>query len=130
KKSAPGAGIIHFFGGIHEIYFPYILMRPMLFIAVILGGMSGVFTLVLLNGGLFAPASPGSILAISAVTPHTASAFIANYAAVLVAGAVSFIASSFILKTGKQGEEDIVEATRKMQEMKGKKSSVSSILTG
>jgi mannitol PTS system EIICBA or EIICB component len=129
KKSAPGAGIIHFFGGIHEIYFPYILMRPMLFLAVILGGMSGVFTLVLLGGGLFAPSSPGSIIAITAVTPHHAGAYIANYAAVLVAGAVSFIASSFILKTGKQGEEDIEAATRKMQEMKGKKSSVAGAIT-
>jgi mannitol PTS system EIICBA or EIICB component len=129
KKSAPGAGIIHFFGGIHEIYFPYILMRPMLFLAVILGGMSGVFTLVLLGGGLFAPSSPGSIIAITAVTPHHAGAYIANYAAVLVAGAVSFIASSFILKTGKQDEEDIEAATRKMQEMKGKKSSVAGAIT-
>jgi len=130
KKSAPGAGIIHFLGGIHEIYFPYILMRPMLFIAIILGGMSGVFTLVLLGGGLFAPSSPGSIIAITAVTPHHASAFIANYAAVFVAGAVSFLVSAFILKTGKQGEEDIEAATQKMQEMKGKKSSVAGAITG
>ncbi|WP_264737545.1 PTS mannitol transporter subunit IICBA [Cytobacillus firmus] len=130
KKSAPGAGIIHFFGGIHEIYFPYILMRPMLMIAVILGGMSGVFTLVLLGGGLFAPSSPGSIIAITAVTPHHASAYIANFAGVLVAAAVSFIVSAFIMKTGKQGEEDIEEAAKKMQEMKGKKSSVSNVFEG
>ncbi|MCA1034097.1 PTS mannitol transporter subunit IICBA [Bacillus infantis] len=129
KQSAPGAALIHFFGGIHEIYFPYILMRPLLFIAVILGGMSGVFTLVLLGGGLFAPASPGSILAITAVTPHHASAYIANFAAVLVAGAVSFIASAFILKTGKQSDENIQAAAQKMQEMKGKKSSVASAFT-
>lgn len=124
RKSAPGAAIIHFFGGIHEIYFPYILMRPMLFLAVILGGMSGVFTLVLLGGGLFAPASPGSILAITAVTPHHASAYIANFAGVLVAGIVSFVVSAFVLKTGKQTDEDIEEAAKKMQELKGKKSSV------
>lgn len=130
KKSAPGAGIIHFIGGIHEIYFPYILMRPMLIIAVILGGMSGVFTLVLLGGGLFAPSSPGSIIAITAVTPHHASAYIANFAGVLAAGVVSFIVSSLILKTSKQSDEDLGEATRKMQEMKGKKSSVSGALTG
>ncbi|WP_449621815.1 PTS mannitol transporter subunit IICBA [Robertmurraya sp. Marseille-Q9965] len=129
KKSAPGAGIIHFFGGIHEIYFPYILMRPLLIVAVILGGMSGVFTLVLLGGGLFAPSSPGSILAITAVTPHHASAYIANFAGVIVAGVVSFIVSSFILKTGKQGEDDLEAAAQKMQEMKGKKSSVAGALT-
>ena len=127
KRTAPGAAIIQFFGGIHEIYFPYILMRPMLFLAVILGGMSGVFTLVLLGGGLLAPASPGSILAIMAVTPHHAGTYIANLAGVLVAGIVSFVISSFILKTGKEQEEDIEEAARKMQEMKGKKSSVSNV---
>jgi len=124
KQSAPGAGIIHFLGGIHEIYFPYVLMRPMLFFAVILGGMSGVFTLVLLGGGLVAPSSPGSIIAITAVTPPQAGAYMANYAAVLVATIVSLLISSIILKTSKQQDENIEEAARKMQEMKGKKSSV------
>ncbi|WP_026563176.1 PTS mannitol transporter subunit IICBA [Bacillus sp. UNC41MFS5] len=127
RRSAPGAAIIQFFGGIHEIYFPYILMRPMLFFAVILGGMSGVFTLMLLGGGLSAPASPGSILAIMAVTPPHASTYLANIAGVLVAGVVSFVLSSFILKTGKQQDEDIEDAARKMQEMKGKKSSVANV---
>ncbi|MFF2448875.1 PTS mannitol transporter subunit IICBA [Neobacillus sp. NPDC058068] len=127
KRSAPGAAIIQFFGGIHEIYFPYILMRPMLFFAVILGGMSGIFTLMLLGGGLASPSSPGSIIAIMAVTPPQASAYLANIAGVLVAGIVSFVLSSFILKTGKQKDEDIEEAARKMQEMKGKKSSVANV---
>ncbi|MFD2681728.1 PTS mannitol transporter subunit IICBA [Bacillus seohaeanensis] len=124
KQSAPGAGIIHFFGGIHEIYFPYVLMRPMLFVSVIVGGMSGVFTLVLLGGGLAAPASPGSILAIAAVTPPEGSAYLANFAAVIVATVVSFVISAFVLKTGKQKDENIEEAAEKMQAMKGKKSSV------
>lgn len=128
KQSAPGAGIIHFFGGIHEIYFPYVLMKPMLLISVILGGMSGIFTLVLLGGGLQAPASPGSIFAIAAVTPGKASVYFANFAAVFVATAVSFIISSFVLKSSKQDEDNIEEATNKMQEMKGKKSSVAGAL--
>ncbi|MFG6115804.1 PTS mannitol transporter subunit IICBA [Halobacillus sp. MO56] len=124
KQSAPGAALIHFLGGIHEIYFPYVLMRPMLILSVILGGMSGVFTLVLLGGGLGAPASPGSILAISAVTPPQPMVYVANFAAVIVATAVSFIVSAVVLKTGKQQDEDINEATQKMEQMKGKKSSV------
>ncbi|SFM34848.1 PTS system, mannitol-specific IIC component [Gracilibacillus orientalis] len=129
KQSAPGAGIIHFFGGIHEIYFPYVLMRPMLLIAVILGGMSGVLTLVLLGGGLTAPASPGSIIAITALTPTgDASVYIANFAAVIVATIVSFFVSGFVLKSSKQEDEDIEEATQKMQEMKGKESSVAGTL--
>ncbi|VFS85964.1 EIICBA-Mtl [Kluyvera cryocrescens] len=64
KQSAGGAAIIHFFGGIHEIYFPYVLMNPRLILAVILGGMTGVFTLTLFNAGLVSPASPGSIFAV------------------------------------------------------------------
>ncbi|MBU3568854.1 PTS mannitol transporter subunit IICBA [Priestia aryabhattai] len=126
KQSAPGAAIIQFLGGIHEIYFPYILMRPLLIIATILGGMSGVFTFVLLGGGLQAVASPGSILAIIAASPS--GGYLANIAGVLVAAVVSFSVSSLILKTGKQ-TEDLQEASRKMQEMKGKKSSVAGTLT-
>ncbi|WP_330999249.1 PTS mannitol transporter subunit IICBA [Rossellomorea arthrocnemi] len=130
KQSAPGAAIIHFLGGIHEIYFPYVLMKPMLFVSVILGGMSGVFTLVLLGGGLVSPASPGSIIAITAVTPPEGMAYLANFAAVIVAAAVSFIVSAIILKSSKATDEDIEGATKKMQEMKGKKSSVAGHVSG
>lgn len=64
KSSAPGAVIIHFLGGIHEIYFPYILMNPLLLIAVIAGGASGVFLFNLFDVGLTSTASPGSIIAL------------------------------------------------------------------
>ncbi|AIY06928.1 PTS system, mannitol-specific IIB component [Planococcus sp. PAMC 21323] len=129
KQSAPGAAIIHFLGGIHEIYFPYVLMKPMLLLAVVAGGMSGVFTLVLMGGGLVAPASPGSILAIAAVTPPEGMAYLANFAAVFVATAVSFVISAVILKASKQTDDDMEEATKKMEQMKGKKSSISREIT-
>ncbi|MCB5309181.1 PTS mannitol transporter subunit IICBA [Yersinia massiliensis] len=119
KQSAGGAAIIHFFGGIHEIYFPYVLMNPRLLLAVILGGMTGVFTLTLLNGGLVSPASPGSILAVLAMTPK--GAYFANIAAVAAAFAVSFVVSAILLKSSKikDDEEDSLEdATRRMQDMK------------
>ncbi|MBH2879606.1 PTS mannitol transporter subunit IICBA [Serratia marcescens] len=117
KQSAGGAAIIHFLGGIHEIYFPYVLMNPRLLLAVILGGMTGVFTLTMLNGGLVSPASPGSILAVLAMTPK--GAYFANIAAVCAAFAVSFVVSAFLLKTSKVKEDDDLEAaTRRMQEMK------------
>lgn len=117
KQSAGGAAIIHFLGGIHEIYFPYVLMNPRLLLAVILGGMTGVFTLTMLNGGLVSPASPGSILAILAMTPK--GAYSANIAAVVAAFAVSFVASALLLKTSKVKEDDSLEtATRRMQDMK------------
>ncbi|MBA7844438.1 PTS mannitol transporter subunit IICBA [Klebsiella sp. RHBSTW-00484] len=117
KQSAGGAAIIHFLGGIHEIYFPYVLMNPRLILAVILGGMTGVFTLTLLNGGLVSPASPGSILAVLAMTPK--GAYFANIAAIVAAMAVSFVVSAVLLKTSKVKEEDDIDAaTRRMQDMK------------
>ncbi|WP_299093648.1 PTS mannitol transporter subunit IICB [uncultured Metabacillus sp.] len=127
KQTAPGAVIIHFLGGIHEIYFPYILMKPMLILAAIAGGISGVFTFTVFNAGLVASPSPGSIIALLAMTPK------GNYTGVilgvLVAAAVSFAVASLILKTSKQKEEDITAATEKMESLKGKKSAVSSTLT-
>ena len=117
KQSAGGAAIIHFLGGIHEIYFPYVLMNPRLILAVILGGMTGVFTLTMLNGGLVSPASPGSILAVLAMTPK--GAYFANLSAVFAAFLVSFLVSGFLLKTSKVKEDDdLEEATRRMQDMK------------
>lgn len=118
KQSAGGAAIIHFFGGIHEIYFPYVLMNPRLLLAVILGGMTGVFTLTVLNGGLVSPASPGSILAVLAMTPK--GTYLANITAIAAAFVVSFVVSALLLKSSKATEGDeLAEATRKMQEMKG-----------
>lgn len=127
KRTAPGAAIIHFFGGIHEIYFPYVLMKPALFLSVILGGISGVFTLTVLDGGLLAPASPGSFIAMLAVSP--ASNYFANILAVLVAATVSFVVSFFVLKTDKSKTDDLEEATQKMQQLKGKESQVAQSLT-
>ena len=120
KGSAPGALIIHFFGGIHEIYFPYVLMKPTLILAVIAGGISGVFTLTMLNGGLVAPAAPGSFIAIMAMTAP--GAYIPNIAAVLVAAAVSFaVASVFIKASAKadaEAEDGLAAAQANMKAMK------------
>ncbi|RYM06489.1 PTS mannitol transporter subunit IICBA [Sporolactobacillus sp. THM7-7] len=128
KKSAPGAAVIHFFGGIHEIYFPYILMKPFLFVAAILGGAAGIFTVILLNGGLLAPASPGSIFAILAATPRSFANYAANMADVLVSVTVSFLTAALVLKADKSENDDLESATRKMENMKGKKSRVAGVL--
>lgn len=128
KQSAPGALIIQFLGGIHEIYFPYVLMRPLLILAVMAGGVAGTFTLSVFHAGLVAPASPGSIFAVLAMTPK--GGYLGVLAGVLVAAAVSFLVSALILKTTKaKDEEDLAEATSRMEEMKGKKSSVANVLT-
>lgn len=120
KESAPAAMIIHFLGGIHEIYFPYVLMKPRLIVAMIAGGMTGVLTLSLLNGGLRAPASPGSIFAVLLMTPGDA--FVGVIAAVVLACAVTFVVASVLLKSERvkttDREEDLDAATRRMREMK------------
>lgn len=129
RASAPGAAIIQFFGGIHEIYFPYVLMKPKLIIATILGGMTGVFINVLFGSGLRAPAAPGSIIAIYAQT--ASGSFLGVTLSVVGATAVSFLVAAFLLKTDKATDEpDLAAATASMESMKGKKSSVSAALVG
>jgi mannitol PTS system EIICBA or EIICB component len=129
KQTASGAGVIHFLGGIHEIYFPYILMRPLLLVAVIFGGAAGVFTFQLLGAGLVAAASPGSIFAILALTPR--GGYFGVIAGVLVATAVSFIIAALILKTAKQSDEDddeLAKATEKTSALKGKESRAADLI--
>jgi PTS system mannitol-specific IIC component len=129
KASAPGAALIHFFGGIHEIYFPYVLMRPLLILAAIAGGMTGIATLAVTNSGLVAPAAPGSIFAVIAQTSRDS--YVGVILAVLLAATASFLVASVILRTTRHSDEgDLSDATSKMEAMKGKKSSISSTLTG
>ena len=118
KESAPGAVIIHFLGGIHEIYFPYILMNPALILAVMLGGASGVLTFSVLGAGLVAAASPGSIIAILAMTAK--GKYFAVIAGVVVATAVSFLVSSVFVKraAARDEEQDLDAAQAQMKNMK------------
>ncbi|KYD25444.1 PTS mannitol transporter subunit IICB [Geobacillus sp. FSL W8-0032] len=128
KQSAPGAVIIHFLGGIHEIYFPYILMRPILILAAMAGGVSGVFTFTVFHAGLVAVPSPGSIFALLAMTPK--GNYLGVLAGVFVAAAVSFLVASVFLKAARQNEEeeDLAKAAEKMEQLKGKKSQVAAAL--
>ena len=118
KESAPGAVIIHFLGGIHEIYFPYILMNPALILAVMLGGASGVLTFSVLGAGLVAAASPGSIIAILAMTAK--GKYFAVIAGVVVATVVSFLVSSVFVKraAARDEEQDLDAAQAQMKNMK------------
>jgi len=70
KLSAPGAIVIHFFGGIHEIYFPYVLMHPIMILSVWAGGILADIIFVIFDAGLSATPSPGSIFAYLAVMPR------------------------------------------------------------
>ena len=118
KKTAPGALIIHFFGGIHEMYFPYVLMNPVLIVAMILGNGAGTLVYSILDVGLVAGPSPGSIFAYLMLTPK--GNFLGIIAGVLVSAAVSFLVASSILKVskGKGTDEDLQASTARSKAMK------------
>ena len=118
KKTAPGALIIHFFGGIHEMYFPYVLMNPVLIVAMILGNGAGILVYSILDVGLVAGPSPGSIFAYLMLTPK--GNFLGIIAGVLVSAAVSFLVASSILKVskGKGTDEDLQASTARSKAMK------------
>lgn len=119
KQSATGAAIIHFFGGIHEIYFPYILMNPILILSVILGGAAGVFVFSLFSVGLVATPSPGSIFAILALAYKGDALKI--LLGIVVSTIVSFVVSSFFMKRNSLSEEDFNNAKDTMKNLKQSK---------
>ena len=114
KDSAPGALIVHVLGGIHEIYFPYVLMNPLLLLATIGGSVAAMFFNTLFNVGLVSPASPGSILAMLAVAPRGGQIMV--IISFLIATAVSFVIASPIVKMS--GSASLEEAQNQMSEMK------------
>ncbi|MEY3971747.1 MAG: mannitol-specific PTS transporter subunit IIC [Aquiluna sp.] len=116
RGSAPGAIVIHFLGGIHEIYFPYVLLRPVLVLAAIAGGATGVATFLVTGVGLVATPSPGSIFAYLAVTPP--GNHFGVLLGILLSATVSFLVAWVILKATKSGDDDLAAAQAKSQAMK------------
>ena len=117
RDSAPGAIIIHFFGGIHEIYFPYVLMKPLTILGMIAGGMAGIVTFMTFGVGLTAGPSPGSIFSYLALTPR--GDHLGVIAGVLVAAAVSFAVTAVILKLSKRDDDtDLATFADRSQAMK------------
>ncbi len=109
RASAPGAALIQFVGGIHEVYFPYALMKPVLILALIGGGMTGVTTNMLLGGALRAPAAPGSILAVLAQTAQ--GAYVAVILSVVLSAAVTFLIAAVILRASRKRDLATMAAT-------------------
>ncbi|MBU3182814.1 PTS mannitol transporter subunit IICBA [Clostridium psychrophilum] len=117
KESVPGAIIIHFLGGIHEIYFPYVLMNPLTLIGVIAGGAAGTFTFTLFKVGLVATPSPGSIFAVLAMTPK--GNFTGVILGVIIATIVSFLVCSIFVRRESNSEEDFEKAKETKNKLKG-----------
>ncbi|WP_091612231.1 PTS mannitol transporter subunit IICB [Marinococcus luteus] len=123
RQTAPGAAIIHFFGGIHELYFPYVLMKPITLIGMIAGAMTGIVVFSAFDAGLVAGPSPGSIISYLALTPR--GSYIGIILGVVAAAAVTFVVTSFFLKLDrkKDNDEDLASSIEKSKAMKseGKK---------
>ena len=115
KATASGAFMIHLFGGIHEIYFPFVLLNPLLFAAVILGGMSGTLIFEMFQVGLKVPASPGSIVVILANAPQEMLLGVASG----IAGStlVSFIIATLVIRKD-QTKKEISEKVTKVTEIR------------
>ncbi len=126
KSSAPGAAIIHFFGGIHEIYFPYVLMNPILIIASMAGGASGIFIFTLMDVGLKSPASPGSILALVMMAERHC--YPGLFIGVGVSTVVSFVIALFLLKVAGK-DASLEEAQAKKDAMKSQAKGLASSST-
>lgn len=129
KANAYGATLIHAIGGIHEIYFPFILMNPVLVLAAIAGGAVGTFLFTLFNVGLVGVSSPGSIITIMMMA--SAGDQIMILVSILASTVVSFLIASVIVKHSKMDEEEgdrsLKEAAKQMEALKGKKSRISSV---
>lgn len=117
KLSSPGAIIIHLFGGIHEIYFPYVLMNPSLLLSVIAGGISGNFVFLVTKAGLIGAPSPGSILALLKLTQ--ASDIIFVMLGFLASTSVSLAISAVILKRKNHMYETDAEEGENLDEIMG-----------
>ena len=115
KQSAPGAAIIHALGGIHEIYFPYVLMNPVLIIAPIVGSAAGILIFSIFNAGLVAIPSPGSIFALMALAPK--GGLIGVLAGVLASTAVSFVVAAPLVKKASKKLSDDEEVTSENEEV-------------
>lgn len=122
KDSAPGAILIHFLGGIHEIYFPYILMNPMVIIAPIVGNICAIFFYSITGCGLIGAASPGSIIAFMSMSPR--SQMLLTFLGVVIAAAVSFVIASPIIKMA--GVKSLEDAQAQTASMKAESKGISS----
>ncbi|MDQ0728970.1 PTS mannitol transporter subunit IICB [Microbacterium sp. W4I20] len=124
RASAPGAAVIQFVGGIHEVYFPFALMKPVLIVALIAGGMTGVTTNMLFGTGLIAPAAPGSIIAVLGQTFRTD--YLGVVLSVILSAAVTFIISMIILRASRKKdlakEDAFAAAVAQTEANKGKSS--------
>ncbi len=133
QKSAYGASIIHFFGGIHEIYFPYILMKPRLILAVIAGGMAGVAFNMITGNALVGPPSPGSVFALVLMSTG-GMGIVLTLCSIAVAATTSFLIASIMIRNDVSETDDLEAAKAAVDankaESKGQTPATAAIVSG
>ncbi len=123
KQAAPGAAVIQLLGGIHEIYFPYVLARPVLLLPVMVGNICALTFFTLTDFGLVAPASPGSLISIILMSPRGRT--LLGILGVLIGTAVSFLLAIPMVKArpdfqGEAEEEAPAEDAKAPEKPSGK----------
>ena len=97
KKNEYAAAILaQAAGGIHEVYFPYVLSNLWLLIPLIVGGMAGNLCFLLLHAGMKSAVSPGSIIILWLMAEKGSR--MALLAGIVFSAAVSFLAALTVLK--------------------------------
>ncbi len=122
RANASSSSVIHFFGGIHEVYFPFVILKPILALAAIAGGVVGVSVMQIFGAGAVAPASPGSVIALFGVSAKSGSAYAGLALGIASSLATSFAISVLLLKFTSKSKISKKQAIAKMTEFKGKKS--------
>jgi PTS system mannitol-specific IIC component len=107
RPTVPAALIIQFFGGIHEVYFPYVLMKPKMVLATIAGGASGIAIFQLFDVGLTGPAAPGSFIAFMGVTAK--GDYLGVILGIAVSAAVAFIVAGALFGFGHNSNDEDAE---------------------
>ena len=95
KKDMASTMMIQMFGGIHEVYFPYVLADLRLLAAAVAGGVAGNYCFFLTGCSLRGPASPGSVITIFMMSETGGRPGL--LAGILLSAAVSFVTAWLIL---------------------------------
>lgn len=100
-------------GGIHEVYFPFVLSDLRLLLPLILGGMAGNICFEFLDAGLKGAVSPGSFLVIFLMAGKEG--FFPVMAGMAASAAVSFAGCFFLLGYGGGKEPERKQRGEEMQ---------------
>lgn len=101
RANAAGSSLIHTIGGIHEVYFVFILAKPKMVLSTMTGVVAAQFIASYFGGGTIATPSPGSIISMIALSPGT-QAILINLLSFAVGVGAAFGIATILLLTDKK----------------------------